>query len=56
MKKNCCWVNYKQVTDNRIRNKVKVVLDLPSYAIKKELDHATGVDTSNLAAEKIVLL
>ena len=49
-------MSYYPETDNHIRNKVKVVLDLPSYAIKKELDHATGVDTSNLAAEKIVLL
>ena len=29
---------------------MKVVLDLSNYATKKELDHATGVDTSDLAA------
>ena len=34
------------------RDKVKVVLDLSDYATKKELDHATGVDTSDLAAKK----
>ena len=37
--------------DSHIRDKVKVVLDLPNYAAKKELGHATGVDTSNLAAK-----
>ena len=26
--------------------------DLSNYATKKELDHATGVDTSDLAAKK----
>ena len=25
---------------------------MPNYATKKELDHATGVDTSDLAAKK----
>ena len=38
--------------DSHIRDKVKVVLDLSNYATRKELDHATGVDTSDLAAEK----
>ena len=37
---------------SHIRNKVKVVLDLKNYASKKELGHATGVDTSDLAAKK----
>ena len=32
--------------------KVKVVLDLSNYALKKELDYATGVDTSDLAGKK----
>ena len=27
-------------------------MDLSNYATKKELDHATGVDTSDLAAKK----
>ena len=38
--------------DSRIRDKVKVLLDLSNYATKKELDHATGIDTSDLAAKK----
>ena len=31
---------------------MKVVLDLSNYATKKELDHATGVHTFDLAAKK----
>ena len=54
MKKNCCRVNYKSVIiqkpDSHIRDKVKVVLDFSNYATKEELDHATGVGTSDLAA------
>ena len=38
--------------DIHIRNKVKAILDLPIYATEKELGHATGVDTSDLAAIK----
>ena len=34
------------------RHKVKVVLDLSSYATKKQLDHSTAVDTSDLAVKK----
>ena len=37
-------------TDSHVRDKVKVVLDLTNYGTKKELGHATGVDTSDLAA------
>ena len=37
---------------SHIRNRVKVVLDLLNYAIKKELDLATGVDASDLTANK----
>ena len=33
-----------------IRN--KVVLDLSNYATKQDLDHDTGVDTSDLATKK----
>ena len=36
---------------SHIRDKGEVVLDLSSCATKKELDHATGVDTSDLAAK-----
>ena len=35
-----------------IRNKTKVELDLSNYATKKELENATGVDASDLAAKK----
>ena len=38
--------------DSHIRDKVKIVLDLSNYATKKELDHAIGVDTSDLAAKE----
>ena len=37
---------------SHIRVKVKLVLDLSNYATKTELDHAKGVDTSDLASEK----
>ena len=37
---------------SHIRDKVKVVLDLTSYATEKELENATGIDTSDLAAKK----
>ena len=36
----------------RIRDKVKLVLDLRNNATKKGLDHATGVDTTDLPAKK----
>ena len=43
--------NYPE-PDIHIRVKVKVVLSLSNYATKKELDHAAGVDTSDLSATK----
>ena len=48
MKKNCCGVNYKWVS---FQNQIFIV-DLSNYATKKELEHATGIDTSDLAAKK----
>ena len=45
-------MSYYSELDSHIRGKVKVVLDLPNYATKKELEHATGVDTSDQAAKK----
>ena len=39
-------MSYYPEPDNHIRDKVKVVSDLSNYAIKEELEHATGVDTS----------
>ena len=41
--------------DSHIRNKVKLVLALSNYALKKELGHATGTDTSDLAAKKLFI-
>ena len=38
--------------DNHIRHKIKLVLDLSNCATKKELEHATGIDISDLAAKK----
>ena len=44
--------SYCPETACHIRDKVKVVLDLPNYATKKELNHPEGVDTSYLAAKQ----
>ena len=49
-------MNYYPEPDIYIRDKVKVMLDLSNYATKKELQHATGIDTFDLAAKKIFLL
>ena len=48
-------MSYYPESDNHIRDKVKVVLDLSNYVTKKELDHATGVDISDLAGKKIFI-
>ena len=45
-------MRYYPEPDSHIRDKVKVLLDLTSYATKKDLDHATGIDSSVLAAKK----
>ena len=45
-------MSYYPEPDSHIRDKVKAALDLPNYATKKELDHATGIDTSDLAGRK----
>ena len=44
------------IPDSHVRDKFKEVIDLTNYATKKELDHATGVDTSDLPVKKISLL
>ena len=49
-------MSYYPGPDNHIRDKVKVLLDLSNYGTKVELQHVTGVDTSSLAAKKILLL
>ena len=55
MKTNCCWVYHKWVTIQNqtvILKKSQSSTDLSNYAAKKKLDHTTGVDTFDLAAEK----
>ena len=47
-------MSYYPEADSHIRYKVKVVLDLSNYATKIKLDHAAGIDTSDL--KKILLL
>ena len=42
-------MSYYPEADSHVRDKVKVVLVLLNYATKKELEHATDVDTSDLA-------
>ena len=45
-------MSYYPEPDIHIIDKVKVLLDLSNYAIKKQLDHATGgVDEYDLAAQ-----
>ena len=41
-------MSYYPEPDIHIRDKVKIVLDLTKYATKRELEHATGIDTSGL--------
>ena len=45
-------MSYYTEPGSHIRDEVKVALNLSNYAIKKELDHATGFDISNLATKK----
>ena len=45
-------MSYYPKPDSHIRDKVKVVLDLTNYSTRKELEHATGIETSDLAAKK----
>ena len=49
-------MSYYPEPDSYYRDKVQVVLHLSNYATRKELDHTIGVDTSDLAAKKILLL
>ena len=49
-------MSYYPVPDSHIRNKIKVEKNLSNCATKKELDHTTGVNTSDVAAKKILLL
>ena len=45
-------MSYYPEPDSHIRDKLKVELDLSNYATKKKLEHATDIDTSDLAAKK----
>ena len=45
-------IGYYPQPDSHNRDKVKVALDLSNYATEKELEHATFIDTSDLAAKK----
>ena len=45
-------MSYYPESDSHIRDEVKKLLDLSSYATKKESKDATGVDTSTLAAKR----
>ena len=49
-------MSYYTEPDGHIKAKVKLGLDVSNYFTKKELEHATCVDTSDLAAKKILLL
>ena len=45
-------MSYYPEPDSHVRHKVKIILDLSNYATKKELEHDTGVDTSDLDATR----
>ena len=45
-------MSYCPEPDSHTRDKSKTALDLSSYATKKELEHTTGVYTSDLAVKK----
>ena len=49
-------MTYYPEPDSHRREKVKVVPDLTNYATKKELEHVTGVDTSDLTAKNFCCL
>ena len=43
-------------SDNHIRGKLKIVLDLSNYTTKKEVVHVAVVHTSHLAAKMNLLV
>ena len=49
-------MSYYPEPDTHIRANSKVVLDLKNYVTKKELKHATSIDTSDLVSKKTLLL
>ena len=48
MKKNCCGVHYKWLIIQNHTGSIRLV----KLCYQKNLEHATGIDTSNLAAKK----
>ena len=49
-------MSYYPEPGSHIRDKVKKAVDLSNYATVKELEHVSGIDTSDLAAKNILLL
>ena len=49
-------MSYYPEPDSHITDEFQVVLDLSNYATEKELYHATGVHSSDLAVKKKTLL
>ena len=49
-------MHYYPQSDSHIKDKIKLVLYLPNYATKKELNNAADVDTFDSAAKNILLL
>ena len=45
-------MSYHPEPESHVRDKDKVVLDLPNHGTKKELGHSTGVYSPDLAAKK----
>ena len=45
-------MSYYAVPECNIRNEIKRELDSPNYFTKKDLDRATGFDTSDLGSKK----
>ena len=48
-------MSYYPEPDSHIRDKAKVVLNLSNYPTRKKLEQATGIDTSDLAAKKVLI-
>ena len=49
-------MSYYPELHSHIGDKEKIVLGLLNYATKKELEHAKGIDTSDLVAKKYFIV
>ena len=49
-------MSYYPEPGSHIRDKLTVLPDLSNRATEKEVEHATGVDASDLVAKKILLI